>query len=104
MQTSMTAIRSIKKYPNRRLYDTGSSSYITLRDVQALIAARVPIEVHEQRTGRDLTHDVLLQIIASLEGGSEHLLSREFLMALIRSYGSERRTEVATRLNQTIGA
>jgi polyhydroxyalkanoate synthesis repressor PhaR len=98
----MTAARIIKKYPNRRLYDTGRSCYITLRDVQNLITARVAIEVHEQRTGADLTHDVLLQIIAALEAQEPHLLSREFLMGLIRAYGSDRRSDVTASLNRAI--
>jgi polyhydroxyalkanoate synthesis repressor PhaR len=95
----MSATRVIKKYPNRRLYDTGRSSYITLRDVQELINARVPIEVREQRTGADLTHDVLLQVISALDAREPHLLSRDFLMALIRAYASERRDAVTAALN-----
>jgi polyhydroxyalkanoate synthesis repressor PhaR len=99
----MSATRIIKKYPNRRLYDTGRSSYITLRDVQELINAQVPIEVREQRTGADLTHDVLLQVIAALDAREPHLLSRDFLMALVRAYGSARRDEVTAALNGALG-
>ena len=98
----MSATRVIKKYPNRRLYDTGRSSYITLRDVQELINARVSIEVREQRTGADLTHDVLLQVISALEMKEPHLLTRDFLMALVRAYGSDRRDEVAATLNDAL--
>ena len=99
----MSATRIIKKYPNRRLYDTGRSSYITLRDVQELINSRVPIEVREQRTGADLTHDVLLQVIASLESQEPHLLTRDFLMALVRAYADGRRNEVTASLNGALG-
>jgi polyhydroxyalkanoate synthesis repressor PhaR len=84
----MSDTRIIKKYPNRRLYDTGRSCYITLADVQALVVARVPFTVLEQRSGTDLTHIVLLQVIAGLEERRPSLLTQPFLQELIRRYGS----------------
>lgn len=82
----MTEPRLIKKYPNRRLYDTELSRYITIEDVRKLIAARSQLRIVEQRSGRDITCNVLLQVIAELELGPEGRLSEAFLAELIRSY------------------
>jgi polyhydroxyalkanoate synthesis repressor PhaR len=82
----MNEPRLIKKYPNRRLYDTELSCYITLNDVRALIAAGHELKVSEQRGGRDITRNVLLQVISEQEAGADSRLSREFLTQLIRSY------------------
>ena len=82
----MSDPRLIKKYPNRRLYDTELSRYITIDDVRALIAAHGPLQVIEQRSGRDITQSVLLQVIAEQESGDGARLSTSFLVALIRSY------------------
>lgn len=60
----MPVARVIKKYPNRRLYDTEISSYITIEDVRQLIVEGVEFEVRDAKTGDDLTRQVLLQIIA----------------------------------------
>lgn len=59
----MNEPRLIKKYPNRRLYDTKRSCYITLQDVRALVAGETPVRVLEQRSGLDITRPVLLQVI-----------------------------------------
>lgn len=82
----MNEPRLIKKYPNRRLYDTELSRYITLDDVRALIAAGTEVRVNEQRGGRDITRSVLLQVIAEQEQGAGSRLSKEFLALLIRTY------------------
>jgi polyhydroxyalkanoate synthesis repressor PhaR len=83
----MSEPRLIKKYPNRRLYDTQLSRYITLEDVRRLIAGSTPVRVIEQRTGRDITRSVLLQVISEQEQGESARLSETFLTELIRSYG-----------------
>ena len=83
----MSEPRLIKKYPNRRLYDTELSRYITLEDVRRLIAAETPVLVLEQRSGRDITRTVLLQVIAEQEQGEGAVLSDGFLTGLIRAYG-----------------
>jgi len=67
----MSEPRLIKKYPNRRLYDTELSRYITIDDVRGLIAARTQPRIIEQRSGRDITRSVLLQVIAEQEQGSD---------------------------------
>jgi polyhydroxyalkanoate synthesis repressor PhaR len=83
----MSEPRLIKKYPNRRLYDTQLSRYITLEDVRRLIAGSTPVRVIEQRSGRDITRPVLLQVISEQEQGESARLSETFLTELIRTYG-----------------
>jgi len=83
----MTAHRIIKKYPNRRLYDTEISSYITLEDVRQLIVEGEEFEVRDAKTGDDLTRTVLLQIIAEHEEHGQPILSTQLLSQIIRFYG-----------------
>ena len=83
----MAAIRIIKKYPNRRLYDTEISSYITIEDVRQLIIDGETFEVRDAKTGDDLTRQVLLQIIAEHEQDGQPMLSTQLLSHLIRFYG-----------------
>ncbi len=83
----MTATRVIKKYPNRRLYDTEISSYITIEDVRQLIIEGLEFEVRDAKTGDDLTRQVLLQIIAEHEQNGEPMLSTQLLSQIIRFYG-----------------
>ena len=79
--------RVIKKYPNRRLYDTEISSYITLEDVRQLIGDGEAFEVVDAKTGEDLTRTVLLQIIAEHEEKGQPIFSTELLTQIIRFYG-----------------
>ncbi len=83
----MTAIRIIKKYPNRRLYDTEISSYITIEDVRQLIVDGESFEVRDAKTGDELTRQVLLQIITEHEQDGQPMLSTQLLTQLIRFYG-----------------
>ena len=83
----MSASRVIKKYPNRRLYDTVISSYITIEDVRQLIIDGEDFEVRDAKTGEDLTRCVLLQIIAEHEQDGEPVLSTQLLSQIIRFYG-----------------
>ncbi|MEA5666619.1 MAG: polyhydroxyalkanoate synthesis repressor PhaR [Stenotrophomonas sp.] len=83
----MAATRIIKKYPNRRLYDTEISSYITIEDVRQLILDGEEFEVRDAKSGEDLTRSVLLQIIADKEQDGEPMLSTQLLSQLIRFYG-----------------
>ena len=83
----MPVARVIKKYPNRRLYDTEISSYITIEDVRQLIVEGVEFEVRDAKTGDDLTRQVLLQIIAEHEQNGEPMLSTQLLSQIIRFYG-----------------
>src|SRR3954463_8649142 len=81
------AARVIKKYPNRRLYDTEISSYITIEDVRQLIVEGEEFEVRDAKSGDDLTRSVLLQIIADQEQDGEPMLSTQLLSQIIRFYG-----------------
>ena len=79
--------RILKKYPNRRLYDTQLSSYITLADVKAMVLAAESFEVRDAKTGEDLTRSILLQIILEEEGGGVPMFSAPMLAQVIRFYG-----------------
>ncbi|WDS36718.1 polyhydroxyalkanoate synthesis repressor PhaR [Pseudoxanthomonas sp.] len=83
----MAATRIIKKYPNRRLYDTEISSYITIEDVRQLIVDGEEFEVRDAKSGEDLTRLVLLQIISEQEQDGEPVLSTQLLSQIIRFYG-----------------
>ncbi|MEJ5206869.1 MAG: polyhydroxyalkanoate synthesis repressor PhaR [Lysobacteraceae bacterium] len=83
----MAQKRVIKKYPNRRLYDTEISSYITLEDVRQLICDGESFEVIDAKSGEDLTRTVLLQIIAEHEERGTPIFSTELLTQIIRFYG-----------------
>ncbi|WP_395787184.1 polyhydroxyalkanoate synthesis repressor PhaR [Aquimonas sp.] len=79
--------RVIKKYPNRRLYDTEISSYITLEDVRQLIVDGEEVEVRDAKTGDDLSRSVLLQIISEHEEKGNPMFSTQLLSQVIRFYG-----------------
>ncbi|AOX99527.1 polyhydroxyalkanoate synthesis repressor PhaR [Jeongeupia sp. USM3] len=80
--------RVIKKYPNRRLYDTATSSYITLADVKQLVLDCIDIQVVDAKSGEDITRSVLLQIIMDEEAGGMPLFSYDVLTQIIRFYGN----------------
>ncbi|TIC81449.1 polyhydroxyalkanoate synthesis repressor PhaR [Crenobacter intestini] len=82
-----TEKRVIKKYPNRRLYDTATSSYITLEDVKKLVLENVELQVVDAKTQEDITRSVLLQIILEEEGNGSPMFSYEVLTQFIRFYG-----------------
>lgn len=79
--------RIIKKYPNRRLYDTEISSYITLEEVRQLVLDGETFEVRDAKSGEDLTRSVLLQIISEHEEKGQPMLSPQLLSQIIRFYG-----------------
>ena len=81
-------LRLIKKYPNRRLYDTKTSSYITLADVKQMVLKHEEFQVVDAKSSEDLTRAILLQIILEEESGSLPLFSSDLLSQMIRSYGS----------------
>lgn len=81
------ALRVLKKYPNRRLYDTQTSSYITLADVKQMVLDGAPFEVRDAKTSEDLTRSILLQIILEEESGGVPIFSTQMLAQLIRFYG-----------------
>ena len=81
------AERAIKKYPNRRLYDTQTSSYITLAEIKQLVMENAPFVVRDAKTGEDLTRSILLQIILEEEAGGTPMFSTSVLSNIIRFYG-----------------
>jgi polyhydroxyalkanoate synthesis repressor PhaR len=79
--------RVLKKYPNRRLYDTRTSSYITLAEVKQMVLEGEVFEVRDAKTGDDLTRSILLQIILEEESGGVPIFTTQMLAQLIRFYG-----------------
>jgi len=80
------ASRLIRKYPNRRLYDTTASCYITLDEIRQYVLQHEPFEVIDARSGENITHHVLLQIINERETGIHPFFTREILHGIIRFY------------------
>ena len=83
----MSDIRIIKKYPNRRLYDTEDSKYITLDDVKQLVLNGIEFSIKDVKSDEDLTRTILLQVISEQEHDGEPFFSTELLTHIIRSYG-----------------
>lgn len=84
-------VRLIKKYPNRRLYDTGESRYIKLVEVKEMIEQGIAVKVLDSQTEDDITRSILLQIILEQESNNEPLFSTENLENFIRYYGENSR-------------
>ncbi len=83
-----SSARLIKKYPNRRLYDTRTSAYITLADVKQLVLQGEGFQILDAKSNEDLTRSILLQIILEEEAGGAPMFSADILTQFIRSYGS----------------
>lgn len=84
----MAKTRLIKKYANRRLYDTETSSHITLDGIHDLIAAGYDVKIVDDQTGEDISRAILLQIIVDRERGDQPILDTDLLMRMIRLYGN----------------
>ncbi|MDR2637375.1 MAG: polyhydroxyalkanoate synthesis repressor PhaR [Zoogloeaceae bacterium] len=95
-------IRQIKKYPNRRLYDTLTSSYITLGDVKEMVLQFEHFQVIDAKTGEDLTRSILLQILLEEESGGIPIFSCELLSLMIRLYGNTMRGMLGKYLENNI--
>jgi len=98
------AVRIIKKYPNRRLYDTDTSSYITLTEVKQLVLSGLPFVVTEAKSGDDLTRSILLQIILEEEAGGAPMFSEAALANIIRFYGHAMQGFMGTYLEKNVQA
>ena len=98
----MSEPRVIKKYPNRRLYDTAESRYITLADVRRLVIENVDFVVIDKKNQQDITRSILLQVIAEQEHSAQPMMSREFLSQVIRSYGDPAHDGLAGYLEQSM--
>ncbi len=92
----MSESRIIKKYPNRRLYDTEISSYITLEDVKRLVMEEIPLQIVDVKTQKDITHNTLLQIIIEQEESGPPLFTTENLAQMIRFYGGSMQQMLST--------
>jgi polyhydroxyalkanoate synthesis repressor PhaR len=95
-------LRIIKKYPNRRLYDTTVSSYITLDDVRNLVMKHANFRIQDAKTGQDITRSILLQIILEQEEEGEPIFSSEVLAQLIRFYGDTLQGIVASYFERSL--
>lgn len=98
------ARRVIKKYPNRRLYDTDTSTYITLSEVKQLVMDSEPFVVRDAKTNDDLTRSILLQIILEEEAGGTPMFSEAALANLIRFYGHAAQGFMGTYLEKNVQA
>ena len=98
----MSQGRIIKKYPNRRLYDTEISSYVTLEDVRHLIIEGESFEVRDAKTSKDLTRAVLLQILAEHEDIGQPIFSTQLLTTVIRFYGDSLQGIIGSYLERSI--
>ena len=94
--------RIIKKYPNRRLYDTETSSYITLADVKKLVLEQVAFKVEDAKTREDLTRSILLQIILDEETAGAPMFSSDMLSQIIRFYGNAMQGMMGSYLEKNI--
>ncbi len=92
----------IKKYANRRLYNTQSSSYITLEDLARMVRTGVDFQVLDAKTGSDITHTILTQIIMEEEANGEHMLPVSFLRQLIAMYGNSMQAMMPPYLEATM--
>lgn len=96
--------RLIKKYPNRRLYDTRTSAYITLADVKDLVLHNEDFQVLDAKTNEDLTRSILLQIIIEEEGAGAPMFSSDVLSQMIRFYGNTMQGMLGKYLENNIAA
>ena len=98
----MAAERLIKKYPNRRLYDTTESRYITLDEVREMVLKEIPFKVIDRQSEEDITRNILLQIIMEQESGGEPLFSADVLSRFIKNYGEATQTGFAEYLDTSL--
>jgi polyhydroxyalkanoate synthesis repressor PhaR len=97
-------VRLIKKYPNRRLYDTRTSTYITLVDVKELVIKHEDFQVVDAKTGDDLTRSILLQIILEEEAAGAPMFSSDVLAQMIRFYGNAMQGMMGQYLENNVSA
>lgn len=98
----MSEPRVIKKYPNRRLYDTVESRYITLADIRRLVTTEIEFVVVDKKTQEDITRLILLQVIAEQEHAGQPLMSQDFLCECIRCHGGANQNFLGDYLDRSI--
>ena len=104
LSASSGPVRLIKKYPNRRLYDTMASAYVTLTEVKQLVIASQLLKVVDAKTGEDLTRSILLQIILEEEAAGVPLFSEQALANIIRFYGHASQSYMGSMLDSQLNA
>ncbi|MEL7311495.1 MAG: polyhydroxyalkanoate synthesis repressor PhaR [Pseudomonadota bacterium] len=95
-------MRTIKKYPNRRLYDTKLSKYITLAHIKELVLEKEPFVVIDKKSGEDITRTILMQVIAEQEQQGEPVMTEDFLSQVIRTYNNAMPSVVSNYLEQSL--
>lgn len=98
----MSAVRIIKKYPNRRLYDTTESRYIRLNDIRQLVLKDEPFAVIDKKTNEPITRTILLQVIAEQEQQGRSMMSEVFLAQIIRACDGSVSHQVSGHLEQSL--
>ena len=98
----MSDTRVIKKYPNRRLYDTDISRYITLEEIRQLVLENIKFRVEDKRTHEDITRSILLQVIAEQEEGGNPIFTTDLLMFIIRYYGDPMQHSISRYLEMSL--
>jgi polyhydroxyalkanoate synthesis repressor PhaR len=98
------SMRIIKKYPNRRLYDTATSGYITLADVKQMVIENTPFQVRDAKTNEELTRQILLQIILDEEAAGMPMFSNDMLGQMIRFYAGAMQGVVGGMFEQNVRA
>jgi len=98
----MATKRIIRKYPNRRLYDTAVSKYVALDDIRRLVLDGVPLSVVDAKSGEDITRSILLQIIVEQEDKGQPILTTELMEKIIRFYGDALQALMATYLERSV--
>ena len=98
----MTDIRIIKKYPNRRLYDTEVSSYITLQDIKELVMSYTDFKVIDAKTNEDLTRCTLMQLIAEEETNGNPILTTDILKKFVLFYGDSMQAMMSRFLDHSV--
>lgn len=99
---SEKSVRTIKKYPNRRIYDTEESKYITVSDVRAMVVEGLEFQVIDTQSKKDITRSILLQIIIDQESDSDPLFTTDNLQDFIRYYGANQQEGFSSFLNQSL--
>lgn len=100
----MDTVRIIKKYANRRLYDTETGKFLNLGDIRDLVVSGQAVSLQDARSGEDITRSILLQIIVESEERGSPLLSKELLEYLIRFYGNPLQQFLSSYLEESVEA
>ena len=98
----MSTARTIKKYPNRRLYDTTESRYITLADIREHVINGIDFVVIDKKSGDDITRSILLQVISEQEQNGHAIMTQRFLSQVIRSSGNGTSGSLSEYLEQSL--